>query len=263
MRRSFDQVADCYDATRGLPPSVVPRVAAGLVALVDATAATLFFEPGVGTGRIAVPVIALGHRYLGCDVSAKMLARLRAKLPADAPPLLLRADVRALPLPDACVDVALTAHLLHLVADRDAALAEIRRVLRPGGVYLHCSGGGGRWQTELHRAWVAIANQHGVGLRERPDLDAPVADRLRAQGAALSSHRLATWRSEVTVAESVRRIAERSYSSYWEIAEPTFAAMLAELRAWVAARYPDDGQVLAYDSAFDVVAARGWSERTA
>jgi SAM-dependent methyltransferase len=46
----------------------------------------------------------------------------------------LVADAGAVPLPEGGVDVALSAFMLQLVEDRPAVLAEIHRVLRPGGL---------------------------------------------------------------------------------------------------------------------------------
>ena len=71
-----------------------------------------------------------GHDYLGMDLSVAELARARARaLPVTA------ADAARLPLADASVDAVVMSMALMLVPLRPA-LAEIRRVLRPGGVFV-------------------------------------------------------------------------------------------------------------------------------
>ncbi|MCB9797953.1 MAG: class I SAM-dependent methyltransferase [Alphaproteobacteria bacterium] len=57
---------------------------------------------------------------------------------------LLQADAAALPLPEASVDVALCHMALMLLDDIDAAVAELARVLRPGGVFAAVVGAAGR-----------------------------------------------------------------------------------------------------------------------
>ena len=91
---------------------------------------------GIGTQMIGLA--GLGHRVLGCDISRGAVARARRECAAAgvAAPLLV-ADMRALPLGDCCADAVLCADnaLPHLLADGHvvAALAEMGRILRPGG----------------------------------------------------------------------------------------------------------------------------------
>jgi ubiquinone/menaquinone biosynthesis C-methylase UbiE len=65
----------------------------------------------------------------------------------------------ALPLPDASVDTVLVTFTLCTIADPGAALAQMRRVLRPGGRLLFCEHGAApdagvrRWQDRLNGAW--------------------------------------------------------------------------------------------------------------
>ncbi|WP_406174416.1 methyltransferase domain-containing protein [Streptomyces sp. NBC_00996] len=70
---------------------------------------------------------------LGVDISAPMLARA-ARACTDSRVGFLLADAGRLPFDDGCVDGVVSTAVLQLVADRAAALAEMVRVLRPGGV---------------------------------------------------------------------------------------------------------------------------------
>lgn len=93
---------------------------------------------GSGPGFLAVQMAAAvgaAGQVEGVDPSDSMLALAAARdLPAGAaPPRYRRGTVDALPLPDAGVDVAVTTQVLEYVADIPRALAEIHRVLRPGG----------------------------------------------------------------------------------------------------------------------------------
>jgi len=69
---------------------------------------------------------------LGVDISEPMLARA---VSADAGPQIgfLRADAQRLPLRDETVDAVVSVAVLQLIPDPVAALAEMARVLRPGG----------------------------------------------------------------------------------------------------------------------------------
>jgi ubiquinone/menaquinone biosynthesis C-methylase UbiE len=91
---------------------------------------------GVGSGLSAVEMAraAPARRHVGVDISARMLRKARARSLAEGLPLpLLRADVGALPFRAGTFDGASGHSILYLVADPAATLAELRRVLRPGG----------------------------------------------------------------------------------------------------------------------------------
>jgi ubiquinone/menaquinone biosynthesis C-methylase UbiE len=91
-------------------------------------------EIGCGNGRYLAALQARGHRgvVVGGDLSEGMLRTAR---PAFGGPLLV-ADAQALPISTASADVVLAMHMLYHVPDRARGLAEIRRVLRPGGTAL-------------------------------------------------------------------------------------------------------------------------------
>jgi arsenite methyltransferase len=93
---------------------------------------------GAGPGFLAVEMAAevgpQGHVH-AVDPSESMLAlaRTRSREPGAAPVEISAGGVDALPLPDGSVDVAVATQVFEYVADIPAALAEVRRVLRPGG----------------------------------------------------------------------------------------------------------------------------------
>jgi SAM-dependent methyltransferase len=89
-----------------------------------------------GFGRHAVPLAQAGYRVVGVDRSEPLLAEARRRAGGAPWPRLVRADYRELPFDDARFDAALNlfSSLGYLGDEEDThVLAEIARVLRPGG----------------------------------------------------------------------------------------------------------------------------------
>jgi ubiquinone/menaquinone biosynthesis C-methylase UbiE len=91
----------------------------------------LTIDVGAGEGRVSRELQARGHRVLAIDRSSTM-SRSAATHPDDPVPALV-ADAVNLPLPDAVADCAVAFMSLHDIDDAVAAIAEIGRVLAPGG----------------------------------------------------------------------------------------------------------------------------------
>ena len=89
-------------------------------------------DAGCGSGPLAAALHAKGARVTGFDVSTAMVALARQRLGDDAD--LHVADL-AVPLPfaDAEFDDVVCSLVLHYLEDWDRPLAELRRVLKPGG----------------------------------------------------------------------------------------------------------------------------------
>ncbi|HYH27665.1 MAG TPA: methyltransferase domain-containing protein [Actinomycetota bacterium] len=87
----------------------------------------LLLDVGCGGGLLAPHV--RGYRHVGLDLSASALTEARRH---GVEPV--RADALRLPVRDGCADVVVAGELLEHVADVDAVVGEIARVLRPGGV---------------------------------------------------------------------------------------------------------------------------------
>ncbi len=111
--------------------------------LPDLTGMTVL-DAGCGTGRYLHQLRALGARPIGLDLSAAMLARAR-----DVTPRIARANICSLPIDSMSVDVILCGLALGDVPHLEPALAEMARVLRPGGcvVYsvVHPAGADAGW----------------------------------------------------------------------------------------------------------------------
>lgn len=107
---------------------------------------SLLLDVGCGTGRHAVPLAARGITVTGLDLSKGMLRRALARSGRGSVPLhLIHANARWLPVRSSTFDAVtcLCEGSLCLLGtfddpyDRDVEiLAEIRRVLRPGGLFL-------------------------------------------------------------------------------------------------------------------------------
>lgn len=135
VRRLFATIAPRYDViTRLLSFGLDQRWKRRLLTLAAIEPNHFVIDLACGTGDLALAAAARGARVVGLDITPRMLmlAHDRAHCAA-APVRFAAADMSALPLPDALVDVVTTGYGLRNVPDLPRALAEAFRVLRPGG----------------------------------------------------------------------------------------------------------------------------------
>jgi ubiquinone/menaquinone biosynthesis C-methylase UbiE len=95
-------------------------------------------EIGCGTGTTALTLAPSVSRVVATDVSGEMIAIAREKATAQAcrNAEFSVAAVEHAPGPDGAYDAVLGLNLLHLIADRPAALAHLHRLLKPGGLFV-------------------------------------------------------------------------------------------------------------------------------
>jgi ubiquinone/menaquinone biosynthesis C-methylase UbiE len=103
-----------------------------IVDLAGDVAGRRILDAGCGAGPIAVRLRDRGATVAGFDSSAKMLELARRRLGPEAD---LRVAGLSSPLPfdDEAFDDVIASLVLHYLEDWTAPLAELRRVLRPGG----------------------------------------------------------------------------------------------------------------------------------
>jgi len=124
---TFDALADSYDSTRG--DDEVVQAITDLLAPVLSTGGRML-DLAAGTGLFTSAAEAEGNAVVSLDLSLPMLRRAVAR-GARRP---LQGDGAALPLRARSFESVLAVRLFQLVDDPRPILAELARVLRPGGV---------------------------------------------------------------------------------------------------------------------------------
>jgi len=128
LSNGYAEWSSTYDGPNPLIETENPVVFPLLERLAGAGVTAL--DAACGTGRHAATLASLGCDTTGVDASAEMLAVAREKVPGAR---FEHGDVESLPFVDAVFDVAIISLALCHLADPSRAVAELGRVLRPGG----------------------------------------------------------------------------------------------------------------------------------
>jgi SAM-dependent methyltransferase len=148
--RSFDRVADAYRRARPSYPAAAVEWA------LERAPGRRVVDLAAGTGKLTAVIVATGAEVTAVEPLANMRAALAESLP-DVPAV--DGTAEAIPLADASADAVLVGQAFHWF-DAPRALAEIARVLVPGGVL------GLVWNARDDSvAWVAELTEalHGAG----------------------------------------------------------------------------------------------------
>ena len=194
-RMSFGAVAADYAALR-------PGYPADAVAFLLGDRPRRVLDLGAGTGLLTDVLLAAGHEVVAVEPSEPMLAQLRARLPQVTT---ASGGAEAVPLPDADVDAVVAGQAAHWF-DPVPAAAELRRVLRPGGVV------GLVWNTRDQRVpWVRALGELLAEETRDHEADQGVVDRLAAELPATVEVFDSGTVQELTPEQVVAGIGTRSY----------------------------------------------------
>jgi SAM-dependent methyltransferase len=171
----YDAMAADYAAAEDNPYNAYYEQP-NLRALLPAVAGRRVLDAGCGAGRTCEWLVEQGAEVVGIDASPEMLGRARERVPAASFAL---ADLaRPLAFEDGSFDVAVAGLVMHYLRDWVPTLREVRRVLRPEGVFVlsthhpavdaELSDSGDYFAVELlHDRWTLGDRQHEVRFWHR------------------------------------------------------------------------------------------------
>lgn len=167
VARSFGAASRGYDAAASLQADVRGELLSRLSLLKIPPQTVLDLGCGTGAGARAIKQRFRRAQVTAADLSPPMLDVARRHSRFWRPIRCVEADARRLPFEPASFDLVFTNLMLQWVQPLDPALAEIRRVLKPGGLLLASSFGPLTLQ-ELRTAWSAADD--GVHVNEFIDM---------------------------------------------------------------------------------------------
>jgi SAM-dependent methyltransferase len=138
----------------------VHGLAGGVLEWLAAQPGERILDLGCGDGRLTARLTAAGANVVGVDASAAMVRAAKA-LGVTA----VEASAEKLPYSDASFDAVFSNAALHWVRDQDAMMAEVLRVLKPGGRFVAEMGGHGNIAA-IRVALIAVLERHGFGGTE-------------------------------------------------------------------------------------------------
>ncbi len=253
MTLSFDALAGQFDDQRGLPVNALQH----LVTFVNEIAKGRRFnivEPGIGTGRISLPLAAAGHQVVGVDISRPMLdacVRKATALRISERVTLIEGDAIALPCDDDSFDLGIFASLLYLVPDWESALDEFARVVRPGGavVWLRERTEQGDALALWDIAWRMRVEEAGFHHQPVSPTEDEIMAALQRRWPDVTLEPLSSWTFGQSVGEGQEGYGERLRSLYPMIPDDAWETLVHDFLYWAEISFPDpderlDGQVV-------------------
>jgi len=130
VRRMFDRIAPVYDAMNRVMTAGLDRRWRAITVEETVRHGDRVLDACCGTGDLAIAARERGATVVGLDFSERMLDRARQK---DGAIEWVQGDVLALPFEDGSFDAVTVGFGVRNVADLEAGVRELRRVLRDGG----------------------------------------------------------------------------------------------------------------------------------
>lgn len=240
--QSFDGLVPLYDESRCFDRASFDKALDHIVERFPPSEYPTLFEPGIGTGRIAIPFAERGYRVTGADISDEMMHVLRTTLedrPLDI--TLRKADVTDLPFADGEFDLALAVHLFYHIKDWRKAAHEIMRVVRPAGAFLMMHTGMGLEVPFLNDRYKQLCADQGcpsdmVGVKSTSEVVAC----LKEKGLCVEEvDGCWEWTTTIELAQAIGYLRWRAYSFTVSAPDSVHAMAMDQLESETIDRFGD------------------------
>lgn len=164
---SFDGLVELYDKTRTFDKGCFDSALDYIAQYYPPKFFGHVLEPGVGTGRIAIPLARRGYKVTGIDISEKMLNVFAQRLDESglrAQVTFRKADVLELPYTDGAFDMAVVVHLFYFIRDWHRAADEILRVVKADGPIILMHTGTGMEIPSLNDRYKQLCEERGAKI---------------------------------------------------------------------------------------------------
>lgn len=138
----------------------VPQLAGAVFDWLNPQPGERILDLGCGDGQLTSRIAASGAVVNGVDASPDMVAAARSRGVAAE-----QAPAERLPYADASFDAVFSNAALHWVRGQDEMMAQVHRVLKPGGRFVAEMGGHGNIAA-IRVAFIAVLEKHGYAENE-------------------------------------------------------------------------------------------------
>jgi len=198
-------------------------------------------DVGCGTGALSFLALEEGAASVTCgDISTRMLSMAEEKATAAGYGAdrirFCELDAESLPFPPGSFDVAMTGMTLGLLPDQQAAVSELARVTRPGGLVCVGAHGPEHFWEAVDASFRVINKRRVLGYRLEfwPRTDAEVEAMLRRAGLTNTRTFHAIWRNDFATGGQAFDFFAAITASWWYAAFPPedVAAEASRARAY-------------------------------
>jgi len=221
-----------YNAGRSYLPATEELWRRTIAKAAENRAIHSILDLGCGTGRycqILSQAFKSAH-IIGVDPSQLMIAQAE-KSPIERV-LYKQGEAASIPLDDATMDMVFMSMVLHHFPNKEAAIAECRRVLHPGG--LICLRAGTQEQVADY-PYVSFFDGSSENLKHRLQPMSQIVALFEQAGLRCVSHQIVQSQIAANWADFAKRVALRADSTLTQLSDAAFEDGLADLRTHAAA----------------------------